>query len=181
MSSSPSMSSNLFFPVSFSCFSCSNFCFAWSVLDAFRLDGREDIFFQTFSPRAVREFWSENRDLSFFGRLAPPSQWTCVCVCASVRARVQRENVDDFLRVRGACFRILNRARAVVRVAWVSDEFALAKKNFEEREKRFKNLKSRTRECSKTAKGKQQKKERTIKWYYRHPRAKSLHQINYSR
>lgn len=128
MSSSPSMSSNLFFPVSFSCFSCSNFCFAWSVLDAFRLDGREDIFFQTFSPRAAREFWSENRDLSFFGRLAPPSQWTCVRVCASVRARVQRENADDFLRVRGACFRFLNRARAVVRVAWVSDEFALAKK-----------------------------------------------------
>ena len=45
-SSSPSMSSNRFFPfVSFSCFSCSNFCFAWSVLDAFRRDGRDDIFF----------------------------------------------------------------------------------------------------------------------------------------
>ena len=45
-SSSPSMSSNRFFPfVSFSCFSCSNFCFARSVLDAFRRDGRDDIFF----------------------------------------------------------------------------------------------------------------------------------------
>ena len=48
-SSSPSMSSNRFFPfVSFSCFSCSNFCFAWSVLDAFRRDGRDDIFFSLF-------------------------------------------------------------------------------------------------------------------------------------
>jgi len=101
-------------------------------LDAFRLDGREDIFFQTFSPRvSERVLKREDRDLSFFGSLksapvAEPaaSERECVCVCASVRARVQRENADEFLSlcVR-ECFRFLNRARALT-----SDEFALAKK-----------------------------------------------------
>ena len=158
MSSSPSMSSNLFFPVSFSCFSCSNFCFAWSVLDAFRLDGREDIFFQTFPPRAVREFWSENGDLSFFGRLAPPSQNLSaserVCVC--VRVRVYAKRKRGRLSLCSSALSIFE-SRARCCVLRESDEFALPKKNLKREE--IQNFEiSHSRECSKTAK-EQQKKE----------------------
>jgi len=55
----------------------------------------------------------------------------CVCVRASVRARVQRENADDSLSL---C--VFERAFSIfesrARFCCESDEFALAKKKFEE-------------------------------------------------
>lgn len=141
-------------------------------------------FFKLFLPGQWESFEAKTEIFLFLEDSRPRrSERVCARVCERTRARAKRKRFNDFLRVRGACFRFLNRARAVVRVAWVSsDEFALAKKNLkrERRDSKIWNL-ARANVQKLQKENNNERKNYINKWYHRHPRATSLHQINYSR